>query len=170
MDTNNLPDCDALIKQQPNSQAALSKSLLGIESIVELFLGSKITNHTNAQIYKYFGVISNLISEAKKLNENLINVPTINMSELLQQNVDLRSESQSNASAAALKKENYLNDYDYLNTANIVGKESNIDAKKSSLNDDVLWDWIYIVVVSMGICITVQGIAHLWPQLPQFVI
>lgn len=81
MDSNNLSDCPTSIKQQldsplkENRADALFQHLVEIESLVEVFLASEITEHEPALIHGCLSALSSLIAVAKKLSEDLVNNP-----------------------------------------------------------------------------------------------
>ena len=79
MDTNNVSECPASIKQQlespvtENKADALFQYLVEIESLVEVFLASEITNHEPTLVHGCLCALGSLIALAKKLSEDLVN-------------------------------------------------------------------------------------------------
>jgi hypothetical protein len=73
MDTIKLPDYLDALKQQLVFQETSLRCLLGIESMLEIFLANKPTEHTDAHIHEHFCVAIGLVEQAKKLNQDATN-------------------------------------------------------------------------------------------------
>lgn len=72
MAENRISDYLLMIKQQAVSQEMLFEYLIKVEAMVEVILAKDLTDFSKERMHSYLWVVSDLVSKARLLNEDIL--------------------------------------------------------------------------------------------------